>query len=349
MISIKKSMDQLEETELRCRLMLRLYTRALQAVERAVVVLAGAGAQRFRERIAEARLQAEKQAAVEVMEQGQAKIEEELDGLTHELADALDKKERDYKEVIRIVTDAAATMTQSGLRQGEELKQFATKIESVSRLESISEIREQLSSRVSELMAMAGQIQLEGQERARALEDEIQRVNEKLRHAEVLAETDVLTGLGNRRKAEKCIHAAIASGMPLSLLLFDLNGFKTINDRYGHGSGDQLLKAVARQMQNAVRETDIVCRWGGDEFVILLAEKLAEAGKRAARIQRNAFGHFIFNHNEQTISVNLSASFGVAEYQAGQTAEEFFERADGLLYERKRQRQPDRAALAAAQ
>src|SRR5262249_15551644 len=95
-------------------------------------------------------------------------------------------------------------------------------------------------------------------------------IREQVETAKALAKTDPLTGLGNRRRAEEAIQAAISSGRPFSLLVFDLNGLKPINDRYGHNRGDQLLKQVALGLSNAVRGSDVVCRWGGDEFVIVL-------------------------------------------------------------------------------
>jgi diguanylate cyclase (GGDEF)-like protein len=168
-------------------------------------------------------------------------------------------------------------------------------------------------------------------------EIEVRRTQEQLKDAEILARTDALTGLGNRRKAEAAIQEAIAATHPLSLLVFDLNGFKAINDRYGHNQGDQLLKVVAQRIRGAVRDTDVVCRWGGDEFVVLIPDSsLADARAKARHIQARAFGEFILNRGNQRIRVSVGAGVGVAEYQSGETAMEFFERADQLLLEEKR-------------
>src|SRR5258708_20388568 len=94
----------------------------------------------------------------------------------------------------------------------------------------------------------------------------IRRAQEQLKHAEILAHTDPLTGIGNRRKAESAIQEAIIANHPLSLLIFDLNGFKAINDRHGHSQGDQLLKIVAQRIRSVVRDADVVCRWVLAEF-----------------------------------------------------------------------------------
>jgi diguanylate cyclase (GGDEF)-like protein len=179
-------------------------------------------------------------------------------------------------------------------------------------------------------------------------EIEVRRAQEQLKDAEILAHTDALTGLGNRRKAEAAIQEAIAATHPFSLLVFDMNGFKAINDSYGHNQGDQLLKVVAQRIRCAVRDTDVVCRWGGDEFVVVIpGSSLADAEAKARQIQARAFGEFILNRGSEGIRVNVGAGVGVAEYESGETATEFFERADQLLLEEKRYRYQTSTVLVA--
>jgi diguanylate cyclase (GGDEF)-like protein len=170
-------------------------------------------------------------------------------------------------------------------------------------------------------------------------EIEIRRAQEQLKDAELLAYTDALTGLGNRRRAETAIQEAIAAAHPLSLLVFDMNGFKAINDRYGHNQGDQLLKVVAQRIRSAVRDTDVVCRWGGDEFVVILPDSsLADAHGKARQIQARAFGEVLLNRANEGIRVSVGAGVGVAQYESGETAMELFERADQLRLAEKRYR-----------
>jgi diguanylate cyclase (GGDEF)-like protein len=88
-----------------------------------------------------------------------------------------------------------------------------------------------------------------------------------------------------------------------------------------------------------VRDTDVVCRWGGDEFVFIMPDSsLADAQAKARQIQARAFGQFSLNRGSEGIRVSLSAGAGVAEYKSEETATEFFERADQLLLEEKRHR-----------
>ncbi len=106
------------------------------------------------------------------------------------------------------------------------------------------------------------------------------------------ARTDPLTGVHNRRFLEEFLNREIArrrrSHHPLSVLLLDLDGFKAYNDEHGHLAGDRVLAAVASSLRNAVRTTDVVARYGGDEFVVVLPNTPGEAARRVARELRRA-------------------------------------------------------------
>lgn len=174
-------------------------------------------------------------------------------------------------------------------------------------------------------------------ERTQAQKNRLETTVEQLENTARLAETDTLTGLGNRRKMERAVQDAIDSSRPFSILVFDMNGFKDVNDRYGHNQGDQLLKLVAQRMREAMRDTDVACRWGGDEFVIIMpGTELASAQERADQIGERAFGKFSFSASGGTICIRASAGMGAAEYLPGETAADLFERADQLLLENKR-------------
>lgn len=106
------------------------------------------------------------------------------------------------------------------------------------------------------------------------------------------AERDPLTGLYNRRAFEmlatSAVHSAHRSGQPLCVLMGDIDRFKSVNDRFGHATGDKVIRAVADQLSGQSRSSDISCRWGGEEFVILLANSTVAAAKVAAERWRQS-------------------------------------------------------------
>jgi diguanylate cyclase (GGDEF)-like protein len=150
-----------------------------------------------------------------------------------------------------------------------------------------------------------------------------------------LAVTDPLTGLYNRRYffdvGQKEYRRALRTHRPLSIILLDVDHFKSFNDTYGHLVGDRVLIAMARQCQLAVRELDIVARYGGEEFVIMLPETGIEAACSVAERIREVLAQMTIDIGERAVWV--SVSFGVAEADEDcEDLETLFQRADKALY-----------------
>jgi len=162
----------------------------------------------------------------------------------------------------------------------------------------------------------------------------------KVREAQAqrLADRDGLTGLYNRRRLFEFLESAIADAAQqwqcVGLLFIDLNGFKAINDEYGHAAGDKILTTVALRIGARVRTGDIVCRYGGDEFVVLLPNVPdAKAVSRVADTirERVALPYWI-RGSEQ----HLTAAIGESLYpHDGQTADALLHRADQAMYRLK--------------
>ena len=151
---------------------------------------------------------------------------------------------------------------------------------------------------------------------------------------EQLATTDGLTGIWNRRHLEAMIEEAIARsdryGEPLSLILCDLDHFKTINDRFGHTCGDQVLIEFCRRIRSQLRSSDGFGRWGGEEFLILLPCSDADAARSLADKLRQQIVSAPFAQVDR-----VTASFGVALRRPAETAEEWLQRVDNQLYAAK--------------
>ena len=151
-----------------------------------------------------------------------------------------------------------------------------------------------------------------------------------------LSSTDGLTGMYNRRKLDEVLEREVKRsaqhGNPLSILMFDVDHFKKFNDTYGHDQGDRVLMAVGAEAMAGVRTVDSACRYGGEEFVLILVETPAEGALVVAERLRKAIEDMRVDGLQVTISI------GVAEVtELGiQTAPALIEAADGALYESKR-------------
>ncbi|TKJ56586.1 diguanylate cyclase [Pseudomonas sp. CFBP13506] len=167
---------------------------------------------------------------------------------------------------------------------------------------------------------------------------ELSRVNQQLQlqvdENRVLAERDALTLVANRYRLEKVLlqecERAQRFHLPLSLIAMDVDDFKPINDRHGHGVGDQTLVQVVERLESCVRQGDLLARWGGDEFMVVLPESSLETAKALAEtICQSLRTHRI------TDDVKVTLSLGVVERQVNEAPAALIARADQALYRAK--------------
>ena len=165
---------------------------------------------------------------------------------------------------------------------------------------------------------------------------DITKLKEKSNLLEYQASHDKLTGLFNRNRFdelyEKEIKRARRYNNDLSLILFDIDNFKMINDSYGHQTGDEVLKEIAKIILGNVREQDINVRWGGEEFLILLPQTNLLGAFTVANKIRTSIETNIFTTN----SLNITASFGVTQLLENDDESSFIARSDKFLYEAKK-------------
>ena len=149
-----------------------------------------------------------------------------------------------------------------------------------------------------------------------------------------MASTDPLTGAYNRRRFSEVMQTELARakryGTPLTLVIFDIDHFKRINDTFGHSAGDQVLFKLALLVSGNIRDTDIFARWGGEEFVILATHCDTNCPSSLAEKIRKLIEEYLFDEVGR-----VTCSFGVTEYRAGDDQESIVKRADGNLYRAK--------------
>jgi len=150
-------------------------------------------------------------------------------------------------------------------------------------------------------------------------------------HLEDEASTDPLTQALNRRSFLRMLGQAAVSGKPFSLVMFDIDHFKSVNDTYGHDAGDAVLREISQLVRDNVRENDTLARWGGEEFMVLSTKSGMKRAKQMAERLRKAIEEFSFTG----VPRQITSSFGIAIHTTGESGEDLVKRADEALYEAK--------------
>lgn len=166
---------------------------------------------------------------------------------------------------------------------------------------------------------------------------ELDLIRSSLQAAEQRSNTDALTGLANRRALEEFFRsaqiAAMEQGEPLSILMIDIDHFKSFNDSYGHQVGDQVLRLVAKILQDNVREADLAARYGGEEMMAVLpGVELVACAAVAERIRRRVSEARLTRRTTGEELTSVTVSIGVAQFRLAESAEAMVERCDRALY-----------------
>ena len=171
------------------------------------------------------------------------------------------------------------------------------------------------------------------------VESSNQHLNDELDRVRLLSLTDELTGLPNRRaflrRMEDEVGRVKRYGVPVSMTIIDLDGFKAINDLRGHGGGDAVLRGYAEQILSTFRHHDMVARYGGEEFAVILPNTTHVGALRALQKVQSRVSEVVCAHNGEHFPMP-TFSAGLAEYSPGESLDDFVERTDAALYRAKR-------------
>jgi len=268
-------------------------------------------------------------------------LEESRNALHSELID-FSEKARQYNNVL--AEDVAKTLALLAQNESavavrnekyiERLARFVEQMEQVAQ----SGDRALAAGQAVELRGFVESMEQDGRDANAHLQAKLAEFQDKLREVEFLASIDPLTGVSNRREFNRQLETRVAANREFCVLLFDLNTFQRVNYDHGHLCGDEILKQLGNRLSTHVRPRDFVCRWGGDEFVVILECPLANAEARAQEIARLLSGPYKVLLEGKEITANIGLSFGVSEWGPGETAEQVFQRADEGMYAQKKTR-----------
>ncbi len=202
--------------------------------------------------------------------------------------------------------------------------------------EDIQKIVTKASSKTKGMLEQNRKLE-EQLEKSKLLMDELKKDLETVRRE---AMTDGLTGLANRKSFDRELQDSILKsqecGKPFTLLMVDIDHFKSFNDNFGHMVGDQVLRLVARTLKDGLKGRDVAARYGGEEFAIILPETELNAGMAVGNSLRKTIStKDVINRSTGEILGRITISVGVAEFVFDESTEDIIERADNALYTAK--------------
>jgi len=243
--------------------------------------------------------------------------------------------ERDLREIIGAMVTAMQSVTERDERYARDVGDLTERLRSIAGISDLAVIRRSIIDSVTALTACVEHIAEDGRQSLLQLSAEVEDYRSRLDKSERLSSLDPLTGLSNRRLFEEHLNFKMHAAGRFCLILMDLNDFKDVNDRFGHLAGDEVLKYFAGKLRLQFPSADMVARWGGDEFAIIISSSRNDVEARVNRIRRSTLGECKVNTGRQTFTVPVDACIGVVEWDGRETGPDMVARADLKMYHGK--------------
>jgi diguanylate cyclase len=335
MVSLRESIEEHERREALLGKSLECYSSAIDDVEKYIFRQYPTKFGMAPPSFAQERSQIRNGPACELLDETRQR-------LSNELADAAERLKTqmagmvELRQVLSLIEQTTTSLTKQGEQRVSSFSDVASTLQVSMSLNSIDDFRNLLGVQVRNLRTLVDEMRQENRALVSELEKEMSTYRRKLDEAEKLAGTDPLTGLDNRRSFERRVRQLLDADQRFTLMILDLDHFRSINNQYGHIRGDEILQEFARRMQDVLRDGEHACRWGGDEFVILCLSPMRETVERSNDIEATLAGHYRLSGPGVSVVVRIGISIGLAEAHPGESASQIFARADALLYREKR-------------
>jgi diguanylate cyclase len=252
----------------------------------------------------------------------------------HALQTQQHERRSELRRLVALVRDTVTMLVGDGESFSSDISQAATRFNALLQLNDVQQLKHQLMAQVGDLQRIATERKQQWQQTVKMFEARIVTLEKQLIAVKHEAALDPLTGVANRRHFEQTLRGILQSSQrEVIVAIFDLDGFKAVNDTGGHAAGDAVLQAVAQTLKTSVRKDDLVARIGGDEFALISSGLTLRDAEPRVRTIVTALAAMPTGLDQPP---RVTVSCGLAEYCAGDTVESLQRRADQALYDAKR-------------
>jgi predicted signal transduction protein with EAL and GGDEF domain len=206
------------------------------------------------------------EANVKTLEESRDTLHQVLEAFTIRASHYTQSLNDELNRTLSLVAESEDAGSARNVHHVEHLVDFVDQMEKAVESGDLGK----LSVQATELRGFAESIEIDTRDAFLQVRDQMREFQQRLREAELLASRDALTGIANRREFDRQLASRIQGNHTFCALLFDLDQLKSINDRLGHLYGDEVLRKIGARLNSLVRTRDFVCRWGGDEFAVIL-------------------------------------------------------------------------------
>lgn len=330
MISLKQSIEQ--DAEQLLRTALDSYHAALNSVGEAATLACPQAGESLQASLQTLSAALTKSASEEEIAEMTRTIQMELKCWAEQASRLFQQGTTEMQGVLLMAGMAAQQVGERDKRYTKRFTEFTERLQATSKLSDVTAIKQSLGQHTADLKSYVSQMVKDSERTIAYLRSQIAIYESRLEEMEHLASQDPLTGLSNRRKVERHIETRIRSEQVFSVISLDLNGFKKLNDTYGHLAGDDLLKQFATELRTVFHPHDVIGRVGGDEFIVLVDGDISVATARLERIRRWVNGSYAVKGSPDAPKVKVTAAAGAAQWKPGESMRDVLSRADAAMY-----------------
>jgi diguanylate cyclase (GGDEF)-like protein len=269
------------------------------------------------------------------LEETDSTVREQLANWGRETARHYHEKAREVKALLLTVAGTAESVSARDERCAGQMSAVTERLKAIASLDDLTQIRASIEMSAAELKSSIDRMTAEGKAVLDQMREQVTVYQAKLEEAERIAARDALTGLSSRLYVEGQIERRIGADASFCVALIDIDGFKKVNDEHGHLTGDELLRQFGVELRSACRASDVIGRWGGDEFLLLFDCGLEEAEAQTKRLRKWVCGDYTIRGKCGELKLPVNASIGLAARRVGEQMKELVERADAAMYGQK--------------